>query len=222
MDASLTIIRRPVKHARLRVRQDSSVELVVPKNWQQGEINTLLGRKARWIEEKQIFFRIRECGKLPLARNEMMLFGEPFCIETDERVETGVEVDYVGRRLRVANDFASGTKLGAWQREFAKTFLSKRTSELSEKHGLRFGRLVVRSQRTKWGSCSANRNISLNWRLISTPERVIDYVILHELLHTKAMNHSQRFWVHLHALYPGVKQAVAWLNAHQPASDSNS
>jgi predicted metal-dependent hydrolase len=219
MDASLTIIRRPVKHARLRVRQDSSVELVVPEDWQAGEINRLLGKKAAWIQEKQTYFRMRERGRLSLANNEVMLLGEPFRIETDERLNAEAEVDRAGRRLRVAQAFVSDTYLREWQREFAKTFLLKRTRELSEKHGLKFGRLFVRSQRTKWGSCSAKQNISLNWRLISAPELVIDYVIFHELLHTKMMNHSQTFWVHLHALCPWAKEAVAWLNTHQPEPD---
>jgi predicted metal-dependent hydrolase len=215
MDAALTIIRRSVKHARLRVRQDSSVELVVPKDWEAGEISRLLGRKEAWIQEKQTFFRMRERGRLTLESNEVMLFGEPFRIETDERLDAGVEVDRLGRRVRLAHAFASNSYLRAWQREFAKAFLSRRTGELSERHGLKFGRLFVRSQRTKWGSCSAKRNISLNWRLISAPEGVIDYVILHELLHTKVPNHSQTFWVHLRALCPWAKEAVAWLNAHQ-------
>jgi predicted metal-dependent hydrolase len=218
MDASLTIIRRRVKHARLRVRQDRTVELVVPKDWKSGEIDGLLRRNG-WIEEKQTFFRTRERGRRTLDSNEVMLFGEHFRIQKDERLDGGVEVDRAGRCLRVAHAFACDTSFRAWQREFAKTVLSKRTSELSEKHGLQFGRLFVRSQLTKWGSCSARRNISLNWRLVRAPERVIDYVILHELLHTKVMNHSQTFWAHLHALCPWAKGAITWLNAHQPETD---
>lgn len=214
MDSALTIFRRPVKHARLRVRQDSRVELVVPKDWEPAEVNRLLGKKAAWIQAKQTFFRTRERHSPTLANNEVMLFGESFRIETDERLDAGVEVDRAGRRLRVADAFASETSLLVWQRDFARAHLSKRTSELSEKHGLKFGRLFVRSQRTKWGSCSAKQNISLNWRLISAPEQVIDYVILHELLHTKVMNHSQTFWVHLRALCPWTTEAIVWLNAH--------
>ena len=148
--------------------------------------------------------------------NEVMLFGEHFRIQKDERLDAGVEVDRAGRCLRIAPSLASDTYFRAWQREFAKTVLSKRTRELSEKHGLQFGCLFVRSQLTKWGSCSARRNISLNWRLVRAPERAIDYVILHELLHTKLMNHNQTFWVDLHALCPWAKEAITWLNAHQP------
>jgi hypothetical protein len=195
------------------------VELVVPKNWQTEEINSLLDRKAEWIREKQTFFQQREHGRLVLASNEVLLFGEPFRIEVDEGLEKAIEIDIEDRRLRVADACSSETHIGAWQQEFAKTFLSNRTRQLSEKHGLKFGRLFLRSQRTKWGNCSAKRNISLNWRLISAPERGIDYVILQELLHTKTMNHSQSFWVHLNAFCPWVKEAVAWLSVNQPEPD---
>ena len=61
-----------------------------------------------------------------------------------------------------------------------------------------------------------NRNISLNWRLILAPEYVIDYVILHELLHTQVLNHSRRFWVLLKALCPHCDKAIGWLNANPP------
>jgi predicted metal-dependent hydrolase len=219
MNGSVAIIRRSVKHARLRVRQNSSVELVVPKDWQAGEIDRLLDRKVKWIRDKQAFFRKRERDRLTVGSNEIMLFGELFRVEIKERLDTGVEVDRVGRRLRVARASASNTYIQAWQRKFARAFLLKRTREFSEKHRIEFGRLFVRSQRTKWGGCSAKGNISLNWRLISVPERVIDYVILHELLHTKVMNHSQTFWVHLRALCPWAKEAITWLNANQPATD---
>ena len=220
MDASLTIIRRPVKHARLRVREDYSIQLVIPTNWEAREIDRILGKKAAWIHEKQTFFRMRQQGQLALASNEVMLFGEGFRIETDIRVDGGVEVDRADRRVRLAHAFSSDTHFRIWQRGFARTFLSKRTIELSEKHHLPFGRLFVRSQQTKWGGCSTRHNISLNWRLISAPESVIDYVILHELVHTKVMNHSQRFWVYLRALCPQVKEAITWLSANQPMRNS--
>jgi predicted metal-dependent hydrolase len=192
------------------------VELIVPTDWQAEEIKRLLVRKAAWIQDRRTFFRLREHGRIALARNEVMLFGEPFKVEIDESIAGGIEIDLANRRLRLTQASASEPNLQEWQRSFAKAFLSKRISELSKKHGLNFYRLFIRSQLTKWGSCSAKQNISLNWKLISAPKRVIDYVILHELLHTKAMNHNQLFWVHLRALCPWAKDAVEWLNSHQP------
>lgn len=131
MDPSVTIIRRAAKHARLRVWQDSRAEIVVPKGWKPEEVNTLLGGKAAWIQKKQAFFRSRERSRLTLATNELMLFGEAYRVDKDEHLDGGVEVDRVGRRLRVGHAFASDAYLRAWQQGFAKTFLSNGRSYIS-------------------------------------------------------------------------------------------
>jgi predicted metal-dependent hydrolase len=65
-------------------------------------------------------------------------------------------------------------------------------------------------------SVRLTRKISLNWQLIHAPKLVIDYVILHELLHTQIPNHTQRFWVHLAAKAPQFRQAIQWLNVNKP------
>ena len=72
--------------------------------------------------------------------------------------------------------------------------LSLRTRQLAAQHTISISRVVVRNQRSRWGSCSARGTISLNWRLIQTPPFVQDYIIIHELMHIREMNHSPRFW----------------------------
>jgi len=72
-------------------------------------------------------------------------------------------------------------------------------------------RVTVRGQRTRWGSCSRRGTISLNWRLIQTPEDVRDYIILHELAHLRQMNHSDRFWREVERLCPDYRSAERWL-----------
>src|SRR4051794_3315965 len=99
MEGTPTIIRRDVKHARLRVRQDSRVELVVPDDWRPEEIKSLLAKKAQWIREKQEFFSSRAQGSRALAVDEMMLFGEPYRIVAEGNLNAKVEVDRAGRCL---------------------------------------------------------------------------------------------------------------------------
>ena len=68
--------------------------------------------------------------------------------------------------------------------------------------------------RSRWGSCSANGTISLNWRLVQTPEMVRDYIIYHELMHLREMNHSARFWALVATLTPEVEAPRAWLRTN--------
>jgi predicted metal-dependent hydrolase len=78
-----------------------------------------------------------------------------------------------------------------------KKMLTSRLYQLAEKHGLRYNKVSIRRQRTRWGSCSHNNNISLNVKLVRLSDELIDYVILHELVHTRIHNHSKRFWAEL-------------------------
>src|SRR5438067_312828 len=77
-----------------------------------------------------------------------------------------------------------------------------RVMELAALCDLRIQRVTVRDQKSRWGSCSRRATISLNWRLIQTPDFVRDYVILHELMHLREMNHSRRFWRHVQNVCP--------------------
>jgi len=82
----------------------------------------------------------------------------------------------------------------------AKRKLSRRLKHLAEKHGFTYNRVFIRNQRTRWGSCSSRRNISLNMRLVMIPDELMDYVILHELTHTRFKNHSKDFYAELDRL----------------------
>ncbi len=98
----------------------------------------------------------------------------------------------------------------------ARRELVPRVGELAHQHGLRVSRVSIRRQRSRWGSCSRRGAISLNWRLAHAPAHVRDYVIIHELMHLREMNHSPRFWAHVDAAFPGRETAEQWLKTHAP------
>ncbi len=78
------------------------------------------------------------------------------------------------------------------------------------------GRIQIRDQRTRWGSCSANGNLSFNWRLVLAPFEVLDYVVVHELCHLREANHSRRFWRLVEARRPDWRDQKVWLDQHGP------
>ena len=214
MDRLVTTIRRPVKHARLRVREDSRVELVVPADFTLAEVAAVLDRKADWIERQLTFFRAHPPA--PTADlGTIILFGEPFKLLAAPTPGRQVVVDEQEKTVRSGPALSDASQRDKWYRAFAREYLAGRTSELARKHGFKFGRIFVRAQRNKWGNCTANGNLSLNWRLVMAPRYVSDYLILHELLHTRIMNHTHRFWVHLKAICPDHKKALAWLQSNR-------
>ena len=92
-----------------------------------------------------------------------------------------------------------------------KVELPARTWELSVITGVDVKQVTVRNQRSRWGSCSAGGTISLNWRLVQTPDLVRDYIIYHELMHLREMNHSARFWERVEEVCPAWRDAEKWI-----------
>ena len=112
-----------------------------------------------------------------------------------------------------ARDTASPDVERVW-RERATRELPARLLELADAHGLRVDRVSVRNQRWRWGSCSRNGHICLNWRLAQMPPPIRDYVMIHELMHLKQMNHSPRFWKLVARACPDYETARRWLRDH--------
>ncbi len=106
-------------------------------------------------------------------------------------------------------------KLPKINREEARENLEKRLSELAEQHNFRYNRVSIRSQRTRWGSCSSKDNISLNMKLLHLPQQLIDYILLHELVHTKVKNHSKDFWNKLETVVPNARTVDEQLREYQ-------
>ena len=96
----------------------------------------------------------------------------------------------------------------------ARQELPPRLLELAAAHDLTVSRISVRNQRSRWGSCGRDGHISLNWRLIRMPDWVRDYVMVHELMHLRRMDHSPAYWALVAAAYPDYAAARQWLLAN--------
>jgi predicted metal-dependent hydrolase len=102
-------------------------------------------------------------------------------------------------------------------RRRARHELPARLLQLAAELGLRVSKISVRNQKWRWGSCSPSGHICLNWRLAAMPDWVRDYVLIHELMHLKRMDHSKKYWALVAAVCPSYKDARAWLRAHGEA-----
>jgi predicted metal-dependent hydrolase len=100
------IIRRPIKHARLRVREDTSVELLVPDDFLDDEIDAILRKKEPWIQRHRAFFRSHPRRLNKFVNGEVLLFGQRFCILSDDSPSTDVVVDESKQLVRSHNDLA--------------------------------------------------------------------------------------------------------------------
>lgn len=115
-------------------------------------------------------------------------------------------VERHGRELKVevraAEESAVRRLLEGWYREQAVSLLAERMQPLAQALGVEYARMTVRAQRTRWGSCSSRGSISLNWRLVLLPAKLVDYVLAHELAHLREMNHSPAFWALVESVIP--------------------
>ena len=117
------------------------------------------------------------------------------------------ERENMRQQARIHLDAAQEKEL----RERAKSVLAQRTAYFARQIGVTYGRITVRDQKTRWGSCSQTGNLNFNFRLILAPSEVLDYVVVHELCHRRQMNHSAQFWQEVAQVLPDYRKRKAWL-----------
>jgi predicted metal-dependent hydrolase len=201
-----TRIRTSARARRLSIRvyPDARVEVVVPPRVGPREIESFISTHRQWIDDKRALALKNRPAPQPFPP-EVIEFGA-----TGERFRLQVaggsgrlrlqELGVVGSGdsvLRVAGAFTRRSlrlALRAWLLEAARERLSPRVARLAASAGVVYSRVSSRRQRSRWGSCSVRGTISLNCCLLFQRPEVVDYLIVHELMHVKHMNHSPRFW----------------------------
>lgn len=205
--------RKKVKHARIRVSENLSVRVLVPENFDNSDIQNLLKKKENWIEKNLNKFK-GKTEKIKLHDNQILLFGNKYTYFYRTEFHNKVVVNQEHKTIQSKGNLLDKDELLKWYKRFAKRHITKRLAQIAKEHKFKFNKVFIRDQRTKWGNCSADKNLSFNWRLIKTPHFVIDYLIFHELVHTRTMNHTNRFWTELRTLYPEYLQAIKWLDKY--------
>jgi predicted metal-dependent hydrolase len=211
-------------YLRLRVDPKKGIILTLPVNLSEQFAFRFLYEKKEWIR--------RSLQRQLKAKNQYTVFTE------DRGFKTRMHTLYLARHCKnTIKSVVSGDKILIWfpdhvsaehpkiqkvirkaveeaWRVEAKKYLPIRVRELATRFNFRYNHLSVKNAKTRWGSCSAENNINLNLQLMRLPDRLIDYVILHELMHTIHKNHQKPFWNTMESVLPGAKKIDKELNKY--------
>lgn len=207
-----TLKKKDIKHARIKVSEEGHVRVLVPNSFTDDDISALISKKSNWISKQLAFFENK--SRIELNRNQILLFGNRYSYFYDDTYSRKIVIDHSFKTIRSKKDLLDLEIQKIWYKKEARKYLVSRTEELAKNLNFTYKAIYIRDQRTKLGNCSNAGNISLNWRLVKAPTLVSDYIIIHELVHTKIMNHSSKFWTLLKSLFPDYKDAMNWLDKY--------
>jgi predicted metal-dependent hydrolase len=203
------------------VVDDLGLTVTAPRWVTQAQIDAAIREKERWIIAKTAEMQERR-RSVPRVRWEhggtLPYLGSPLtlCLASGSQTGAAVEFEAQTRRLILCLPPSAGhqqvkDRVQGWLQGEAKRIFAERLEFYAARLGVRHRALRLSSAATRWGSCSADGRILLNWRLIHFPMSSIDYVVAHELAHLKEMNHGPGFWRTVAQILPGFEAARAHL-----------
>ena len=192
------------------------VKVLAPKHLDKVKLDKIIKSKSKWIKNK--LSKIDEIlpyrKKDYVSGEDFMYLGKHYKLKVIKGQKYNVKLSdkYLTLDIKLhTKDEKIKRLLKKWYFENAEKYLKEITSELSLKNNLNFKSVKVRNYRSRWGSCSSIGSIFYNWKIIMAPKKIIRYVVLHELAHTKFHNHSPRFWSYLKSKYGDIEYSKNWL-----------
>ncbi len=208
------------KHIRLEMRRETGFTAVLPRHCSVKQLRDLLKARQGWIIRN--FTKYRKFESLSV-RKEIRV-GDVIPYLGQELKVLTIEKSGKTAHVRLKRDSVivgtSGNKklnviLEKWYRTQATKQIKERLEKWSARLDVSYNKIAIRGQKTRWGSCSSKGNLNFNWKLLTAPGPVIDYVIIHELTHLKEMNHSKRFWQLVAEHCPSWREHKKWLKIHE-------
>ena len=207
------------KTASVRIHE-GKVSLVVPDNLSESRIHEIMTQKTRWIRSKLLLYR----ETVPLKPKEYVS-GESFTyLGKNYRLKVAIAsrpfVKLVNSRLRVALPERSLTPnkvknvLTDWYRTRAEQKLQEKIERYAKLIGVQPASVRIKTFKSRWGSCSSKGDLLFNWKIIIAPNRIVDYVVVHELCHLKQHNHSPLFWTCVERAMPDYRECRQWLKVN--------
>jgi len=200
----------------LIVNNDGRLIVRAPLRATQKQILQVVDRKADWIKSKQELVKTRNAQFVPKAYangEEFLYLGKFYKLliqgDTKHPLRLGDQF-YISKK-----DLARAELVfKKWYIDQAKKVITGRVDNYAAIHGFLYHQVKITSAQTRWGSCSPSGNLNFSWRLVMAPMQVIDYVVIHELVHLQVKNHSNRFWDKVKVILPGYAQQLKWLKIY--------
>ncbi len=208
---------------RLEVGAGTGLCIIVPQAFDARRIPAILQARRRWIL-KTLDWAATQPPPLAhdgYAHGQTLPYrGQPHALNIREQSARPISVTRVDHTLVVSVRRRDGTlirrALRRWYTQQATAVISQRAADLATRLKLCYRQITIGDQRTRWGSCSRSGRLRFNWRLVLMPPAILDYVIIHELTHLKALNHSKHFWRLVAAACPDYHTHRTWLRKHGP------
>jgi len=212
------------KNLRIKVDMEYGLVVTAPLRFEPGSLESILREKQGWFLDKLDYFEQQRQsliipGKQP--GRYVLYRGREYRLEVRTQKTSACAVEIVDDKMVVILGEGSGKDSAAvlegWLKSMARLLINQRIRVVNSVLKLRFNRVAIRGQKTRWGSCSQLGNLNFNWRLVMAPLQVMDYIVAHELLHLVEPNHSKKFWALVEAVCPDYKACRDWLkkNGHR-------
>lgn len=193
------IIRSNRKTIGIYIIKDGSILVRCPKGVSDGEIERLVNLKADWINKKVAERKRAISQKIELdLRRELLFMGRLYPVAESDRAYFDGERFYIPKQNFRQN-------IEAVYKALAKDIITKRVMYFSKAMELEPSNIKISRAKTRWGSCSGKNSLNFAWRLVMAEEKVIDYVVIHELAHIREHNHGRKFWDIVERFMPDYK-----------------
>ena len=207
------LVRSRRKTVAIVIDRDGRLTVRAPLRLSSARIQEFVESHAGWIAKT--LARLQAAPPPPAKHyreGETFLYlGKPYPLLLVPAQRPALTFDGASFRLAQSSLPGAAAAFERWYKQQARLFLSERVPALAGKHGFRYQKIRISSARTRWGSCSSLGTLSFTYRLIMAPAEVVDYVIVHELVHTQIHNHSKTFWNKVAERMPDYKSRLAWL-----------
>ena len=204
----------------LHIKEDGRIVIYAPYRTPKWEIEKFIQEKQSWIVEKvsEKEKRIKEAERAFLPGEKFLYLGEWYPLEMQEPGSQEPPLKLAFGKFILHHDHLPEARdlFCDWYKKEAKERIKERVDYYSRRFRLIPEGIKITSARFRWGSCSRDNRLSFSWRIIMGSLSVIDYVLIHELVHIREKNHSRNFWNYLESVFPGYKKHRHWLreNGH--------